>query len=197
VLLDAVRQWETARRSGAFPKAMKAELQDIRREFHLAADGDGHSWRLYPVHITRERSGRPEAPAFRSIRFDNPYGAQPLSWILHSTGKSDVTGLTIQIDGREALLSPVSLAPGSILRYDGGEEAVLCDANWHPSGSVPVNTAAGRVPAGLATVHVSHRSTGGDPGWAIERRTLGPPRRLTARRRALQAAIKGSGSRGR
>jgi hypothetical protein len=195
-LLDTVRQWETARRSGAFPEAIKTELQDIRREFHLAAAGEGrHSWRLSPVHVVREKSSRPEAPgalAFRSIRFDNPYGAQPLGWVLHSTGKSDLTDLAIRINGREALISPVPLAPGRILRYDGGEEAVLYDANWHPMRSVPANSAAARVAAGTSTVRVSHRSSGEEPGWAVELRTLGPPRRVTARRRAPSATREGT-----
>lgn len=44
-IFEAVRQWETARRSNAFPESVKAALQDVNREFHLAAAGPGE-WDL-------------------------------------------------------------------------------------------------------------------------------------------------------
>ncbi len=47
-ILEAVRQWETARLSGAFPEGIRESLRDNNREFHLQASGPGH-WNLYPV----------------------------------------------------------------------------------------------------------------------------------------------------
>ncbi|MGH7971785.1 MAG: hypothetical protein ACREIC_23985, partial [Limisphaerales bacterium] len=47
-ILEAVRQWETARMAGAFPENIKAELRDNTREFHLEPEGAG-LWDLYPV----------------------------------------------------------------------------------------------------------------------------------------------------
>ena len=44
-MFDVVRQWETAREGGAFPESVKPELQDVSREFHLAAVGPGE-WEL-------------------------------------------------------------------------------------------------------------------------------------------------------
>jgi hypothetical protein len=46
-ILDAVRQWETARQSGAFPENVKPALRDVNREFHLVAAGPGE-WDLQP-----------------------------------------------------------------------------------------------------------------------------------------------------
>jgi hypothetical protein len=47
-ILEAVREWETARMSGAFPENLKASLRDNSREFHLQAVSPGR-WDLYPV----------------------------------------------------------------------------------------------------------------------------------------------------
>jgi hypothetical protein len=55
-ILDVINQWETARQCGAFPKSMKPDLQDVNREFHLAAVGAGE-WELQPV--------KPLGPAVR------------------------------------------------------------------------------------------------------------------------------------
>lgn len=47
-ILDAIRTWESARLSGAFPEGIKANLRDNTREFHLEKTGVG-KWVLYPV----------------------------------------------------------------------------------------------------------------------------------------------------
>ncbi len=55
-ILEAIRQWETARQGGAFPQRLKAALQDVNREFHLVAAGSGQ-WDLHPI--------KPPGPAVR------------------------------------------------------------------------------------------------------------------------------------
>jgi len=47
-ILEAVRQWETARLGHAFNDKIKADLRDNTREFHLEPAGPGQ-WDLYPV----------------------------------------------------------------------------------------------------------------------------------------------------
>jgi hypothetical protein len=48
-ILDIVKQWETARQSNAFPESVKADLQDVTREFHLVAVGP-NEWDLQPAN---------------------------------------------------------------------------------------------------------------------------------------------------
>jgi hypothetical protein len=48
-ILEAIRQWETARQAGAFPENLKPALQDVSREFHLVAAGEG-KWDLHPTN---------------------------------------------------------------------------------------------------------------------------------------------------
>ena len=48
-IFEVIRQWETARQSGAFPESVKPALQDVNREFHLVAAGPGE-WDLQPFN---------------------------------------------------------------------------------------------------------------------------------------------------
>jgi hypothetical protein len=55
-ILDAIKRWEAARQSEAFPASVKAALQDVTREFHLADVRPGE-WELQPTN--------PPGPALR------------------------------------------------------------------------------------------------------------------------------------
>jgi hypothetical protein len=57
-ILEAIRQWETARMAGAFPEDIKAELRDNTKEFHLEPTGDGQ-WDLHPVLTPEPRTFGP------------------------------------------------------------------------------------------------------------------------------------------
>jgi hypothetical protein len=48
-ILEVVRQWETARQSGAFPENVKPLLQDVNRDFHLVPLGP-REWNLQPAN---------------------------------------------------------------------------------------------------------------------------------------------------
>ncbi len=54
-ILDAVREWETARLAGAFSPEQRAQLRDNAREFHLERVGDGQ-WDLSTVVDGQRRS---------------------------------------------------------------------------------------------------------------------------------------------
>jgi len=45
---ELIKQWEKARKSGAFPESLKPELQDITKDFHLETVSDTE-WDLFPV----------------------------------------------------------------------------------------------------------------------------------------------------
>ena len=51
-ILEAIKQWETARMAGAFPPEVKAALRDNAREFHLEPVSAG-GWNLYAAHTER------------------------------------------------------------------------------------------------------------------------------------------------
>ena len=150
-ILEAIKQWETARMAGAFPPEVKAALRDNAREFHLEPAGPGR-WELFEVHSAavhaRRRQDRGDL-----LPFTNTNAEQPLQWIVRSTAKQPVTGITIEINGKPAVeLKDRALPPGGSLRYRGGAEAVICDATWKELARVPVDVRASRV--GTGTQHV-------------------------------------------
>ena len=51
-ILEAVRQWETARMAGAFSEKIKSALRDNQKEFHLEPTGPGR-WDLFAVERAR------------------------------------------------------------------------------------------------------------------------------------------------
>ncbi len=100
-ILEAVKQWETARMARAFPPPVKAALRDNTREFQLAVAGSGQ-WDLYEVHAARFTHDADDSAA-TEFQFQNRDAAQPLQWIIHSAAKQPLTGLTVDINRKRAV----------------------------------------------------------------------------------------------
>ena len=85
-ILQAVKQWETARLTGTFPPQLKAALRDNSREFHLQPAGEGQ-WDLYEAHTTRftHDAGQNSTTEAQFRGADAP---QPLRWVVCSTAQS-------------------------------------------------------------------------------------------------------------
>ena len=176
-ILEAIRQWETARHSGAFPPEVKARLCDNNREFQLKAAG-AHQWDLFELQTARFTSVTHQAET--TVTFTNRQAAQPLRWILRSTGKERLTRVGLAINGQPAVsLGEPGLPPGGSMTYRGGAEAVICDAAWKELGRVPVNATSAHVAAGEGTV-----TFGGTPPAVaqlkLEVQTLAAGQRLRA-----------------
>ena len=146
-ILEAVKQWETARMARAFPDAVRAALRDNTREFHLEPVGENR-WNLSEFHLERLTQALTN-PAPAELHFTNPHAAQPLQWIIRNTGLEAATGLVVTINGRTVLeLSRPPIIPGGALRYAGGSEAILCDAAWRETARMPVSAPAARIGTG-------------------------------------------------
>jgi len=180
-ILEAIKEWEKARLAGAFREDMKAGLQDIAREFQLAACG-AKDWELTPVHsvkMAHARREQPGQPTSTSGTFDNPHAGQPLQFIVQASGKAEAAGVVIEIDGTEALALAEPLAVGRILRYTGGDSAILYDRHWQRLGTIAVAADRLRVPAGKSTIRIECRfGAGEEPRLKCEWRTLGAPTRV-------------------
>jgi hypothetical protein len=171
-ILEAVKQWETARMARAFPAEVKAALRDNAREFHLEPVSAGR-WNLYSVHVERFTHDAAQAEATRCA-FQNPHAAQRLQWVVRDGGTRPVKGLVIEINGKPALtLDERSVPGGGALRYTGGSEAWVCDSNWKEVARVPVAAEAVQVGSGAHQISIGCRSQGGS-SLKVELRTLGP-----------------------
>jgi hypothetical protein len=139
-LLEAVRHWETARLARAFPDNLRTALRDNTREFHLEPTGPG-SWTLHEFHLQRfalDCTGA--SPVTNSLH--NPYPPRALRWLIRNSGKQNLPGLTLHLDGIAALSSgEVAVPPGGFLRYSGGATAVLYTPAWKELARIPVESA--------------------------------------------------------
>jgi hypothetical protein len=178
-ILEAVRQWETARMAGAFTPALKAALRDNHREFHLQPAGVG-KWDLREAHYSRFIYDTGSNAASEFV-FQNPDAPQPLHWTIHSTSEEAIAGLTVEINGVRVLdLRDNAIPPGGNVKYSGGTQVVICDAAWHEIARIPIVTDAVQIPTGpqKLSIHVVKPSHG---TLKIECRTLSTATRISGK----------------
>jgi len=171
-ILEAVKQWETARMAGAFPPEVKAALRDNAREFHLEPISAG-GWNLYAAHTERFTHDAGQAEATKCT-FQNPHAPQRLLWVVRTVGQRPVKGVTVEVNGKAAVTLDERAVPGGgALRYTGGSEAFVCDSTWKEVARVPVAAEAVQIGSGAQQVIIGSRSQSGT-SLKIELRTLGP-----------------------
>lgn len=176
-ILAAIKEWETARLSGAFPAEVRARLRDNSREFHLAAISAG-KWDLFEFHLERYAHEITNG-ASAELRFENPNAAQPLQWFVHSGSKEPVSGLVLQIDGKTvADLKTATLPPGGCLKYTGGTTAAIFDSHWKELSRVTAQAAAAEIQTGSHTVKLGCSPQAGT--LKVELRTAGPATRISS-----------------
>jgi hypothetical protein len=161
----------------AFSAEQMTRMEDVASEFHLEAAGPD-AWQLvqvYPQIFRHERGVRqPGEPLFSAFSFENPGDEQPLHWIL-TAEDGDVSEVRISIDEREAVSPPVRLQEGWSLRYEGGAQLTIRDANHRRIGEVAVDETAFRVAPGRHTVTLGGRLEPADEAKArLEIRPRGP-----------------------
>lgn len=171
-ILEAIRQWETARMSGAFPSPVKAKLRDNALEFHLQPTGKNR-WNLFEAHAVRFTCGAAASSA-NKWDFHTSDAEQPLQWTVHSTAKEPLTGITLELDGVPVVtLQDVAIPAEGSLKYTGGAQAVIYDPAWKELSRVPVDAKRLHVGAGDHHLHVSWNSPI-ESSLKIEMRTFGP-----------------------
>jgi hypothetical protein len=181
-IIETIRQWETARMKGAFPDELKSKLQDIENEFQLEPSSQG-SWNLHPVysfktaHQHNEQSGM---IAFSKYAFENPHPAQPLQFIIQSTGKSPAVDVTLEINESQSLDLSALLEPGQILKYTGDSEIITYDDKWHELNRETVDASTLTISGGKQFIRLGYRFEGNEPALKIELRTVGKPWRIQA-----------------
>lgn len=138
-LLDAIKEWESARNGNAFSKSQQEQLKNPQNEFHLVKRDEGkwtlHQYAMSPV-FTREKFERqPGEPTHTSWNFQQQWKEQPLQFRMQITGdKGSVKNIKMQIDNYIELLLPIELTAGESLVSDGTETIRLYDKNGKPKG---------------------------------------------------------------
>ncbi len=152
-LLDAIREWESARNGNAFSKEQQEQLKNPKNEFHLEKRAEGkwtlHQYAMSPV-FTREKFERqPGEPTHTTWNLQYQWKEQPLQFRIQITGeKGSVNNIKMQIDNYMELLFPVELAAGESLVSDGTETIRFYDKNGKPKGSFKLQNKLPTVSAG-------------------------------------------------
>ena len=148
-ILDAVREWESARRNGAFSPAQRELFRNPKTEFHLEAAKEGQ-WSLFPYHESQgyrhERTIRqPGEPTSSRWEYRNPDQAQALQFKLRVVGeRGSVANPRIDLDRYGTVTYPVELDAGQSLLCEGTATARVYDAKGRQimtveaSGPIPV-----------------------------------------------------------
>ncbi len=139
-IFNKIRQWETARISGAFTVNQKKRMENINNEFHLEEGSTAAEWMLYPYRISRyiynQKIRQPGEPVPESYEFVNPYVAQPLQFIIRllpgeNGSVSPVNTLRIGINNNDEIEIPVEMEQSQYLKSDGSGRLLLYDRNWN------------------------------------------------------------------
>jgi len=184
-ILQAINAWETARFSGVFSEPQKRRLQDIHQEFHLEAL-DAHSWNLYPVYSSKHtlaQQVQPGQPTEATWELNNPHGAQTLQFIFQISGDAAVSDVTLEIDRAGEIPVPLTLQPGSILKYSGRGQGIVYDRSWNELAKVTLKASELQMGPGRHQVRFACRfQTADRPEVKLEFRTVGEPEKLATGR---------------
>ena len=186
LLLDSIREWETARRGGAFSAAQRERLKDARLEFHLEP-ADAAAWRLYPHHdsgpFTHEPVvHQPGEPTGAEWRVENRDDSQLLRFRLQVPGDSgSVSRLRFEVD-RKPFEIAVEVKAGESLVFAGEGHARVYDAKGRQTRTAAIAQPAPVLPAGVSVV-VFDCAFSGEPRVVVTFQTRGEPEPLGSRER--------------
>ena len=139
-ILGLIGDWEKLRIGGAFTEVQKEQMRSPDREFSLQRVND-QEWILYPVqtviNVHENKAVQPGHPRITSLEFENPGAEQELQLIL-TAQESSVSNIRFELDNYKTIDLPVRLEPGQIMKYTGGDRAILYDDNWKLLREIPL-----------------------------------------------------------
>ena len=183
-LMDTLREWETARRSDAFPPAVRVQLRDPKREFQLRPAGAG-AWELAPFHDTapfrhESRTLQPGEPTSARWEVPNPDPAQELQFKLRVLGTGgSVVRPVLEVARSATLTLPVEIRPGQTLLVESDAIARLYDAQGKQLSATPLKEVLPKVDTGTNSVMFDCEFTGeAPPEVQVTFKTRGMPQRV-------------------
>ena len=188
VLLDAIREWEAARTSGAFDSAQRERLKDPKNEFHLERTAPG-AWTVAqylvsPLFVRTKVERQPGEPTQTTWDVSQPWGEQRLQFRLSLAGKTATAkNFRLQIDRTVEVLIPVELQGGESLVCDGSTTIRVYDAGGRPKTTFTLAALPPMVAQGAHTVTLDS-DFGGDepPRIEVQFKGLGKGELIRARR---------------
>jgi len=186
-ILDALREWEKARRAGVFTPEQREALRNPKREFHLQTVSGG-GWDLFPFHdsadfhhelVTRQ----PGEPT--SVQWDvtNPDARQTVQIKLRvAGGGGSIRNPILEINRSATLQIPIEIQAGQSLLLESDAIVRLYDAKGSPVQSFPMKKALPMVQAGTNQISFDCEFQGETPPKvSVTFKTRGNPTRVGMR----------------
>jgi len=167
-LLDAIREWETARLSSAFSFDQKERMKNPKNEFHLEPINDGE-WKLYQYQefgpFNHEKYIRqPGEPTHARWNFELSSFDQPLQFKIDFTGKTgSVKNIKIQLDSYSEIEIEKEFVPGETLICDGSNVLLVYDAKGKQKSKIELKTKIPVLTIGQHQVVFDATFTGDEP----------------------------------
>ena len=188
VLLDAIREWESARTSGAFDSAQQARLKNPANEFHLEPTGPG-AWNLYqyaasPVFVRTMVEHQPGEPSLTTWEVPQEWSSQRLQFRLSLAGKTGTAkNFRMQVDRYTEIVLPVELSAGESLVCDGSATVRLYDAAGRPKAKYQLAAPPPIVAAGTHAITLDSEFGGDElPRVEVQFKGLGRMEPIRAKR---------------
>ncbi len=157
VLLDAIREWETARTSNAFTNTQQEEMKNTKNEFHLEKISDG-KWNLFHYKISenfvREKFIRqPGEPTYTTWNFNQPWKEQALQFRIYIAGKDGgVNNIKFSVDNYTEINIPIELEAGESIICDGSETIKIYNKKGKLKGDYKLTTTLPEIAPGIHTI---------------------------------------------
>lgn len=148
-IIEAIRIWEKARLSGAFPKRLKKEMEHTDREYTLK-ENSINSWDLYPYSLQRFSHAnvirQPGEPVCSKWIFNNPNPNQPLIFLIRAN--DPIKNISIEINNHTTIKIDETLQVDETLKFDGEEQFIIYDRNWNIRKTIPAKASDLIIPTG-------------------------------------------------
>jgi len=186
-ILDALREWEKARRTGVFTPEQREALRNPKREFHLETVSGG-GWDLFPFHdsadfhhepVTRQ----PGEPTSVQWEVTNPDARQTVQLKLRvAGGGGSIRNPILEINRSATLQIPIEVQAGQSLLIESDAIVRLYDAKGSSVQSFPLKTTLPMIQVGTNQVSFDCEFQGDTPPKVtVTFKTRGDPTRVGIR----------------
>lgn len=175
-ILELIGDWEKLRLGGIFTEDQKETMRDIDKEFSIKRISD-NEWDLHEVNaeiFNHEKKVRqPGEPLYSTFAFNNIGNEQSLNFILTAID-CDASEISLEINNYKKIKLPFNLRKGQIIKYTGGNKAIIFDSNWNIIKEFDINPSDFKVNKGENSliVYCNFDKIDKEPTIKLEIRTM-------------------------
>ena len=152
-IIRAIREWENARLCGAFPAALKREMEHVGNEYSLT-ETSSTTWTLSPMLVERYKHQnkilQPGEPVVSKWTFDNKNDRQPIQFVLKAN--DDISNISLELANYATVTIDQTLKKGHFIKYTGGDSFIFYDEYWNELKRVKVNKEQMNFPKGEGSI---------------------------------------------